>query len=427
MTLLDSRPRLLSSLLAGLLAAGCLSGCASKPPPPDETAAPAPVGVEPKKELIFGEWTEILGATQPLPGRSARVTAPIEGHVVWLLHDPAAKGQALVEGQRVEKGQVIGQLDDRIARATRAKAKAAEDDLKQTQQQAELAVQVARLDVQSKEKLVSNGTNPSRLQAISEIEVEKARIALKDAESKLKGVAAKQEAGKAELEALDEQIELFKLRAPIAGRLGTIQAVPGQTLTPGAMVAEVIDLDEIDVLCFVPPQITARLALNQETRIATEKGEEKGPRGKVVYIAEQAQPDTGSFAVKVRFPNREVGLRSGSVVRIEVLTKPEQPRITVADAALMEDQNPPAVVVVPEFKTVKNAETGKDEQVGQARVLRVTLGVRNRAWQRAEILSLFDPKTKEQIPLTEDLQFVVKGAYGLETKDWVKLEQEEEE
>ena len=39
----------------------------------------------------------------------------------------------------------------------------------------------------------------------------------------------------------------------IAGRLGLIRVVPGQTLSPGTVVAEVIDLSEVDVLCFVPP------------------------------------------------------------------------------------------------------------------------------------------------------------------------------
>jgi HlyD family secretion protein len=99
------------------------------------------------------------------------------------------------------------------------------------------------------------------LPLINRIELEKARIALKTAESKQREIGAKQKGIEDGLKALDDQLDLYVLRAPIAGRLGPIQAVPGQTLALGATVAEVVDLNAIDVLCFVPPYTAARLAL----------------------------------------------------------------------------------------------------------------------------------------------------------------------
>ena len=39
-------------------------------------------------------------------------------------------------------------------------------------------------------------------------------------------------AAQADLRALDEQLTFYALRAPIAGRLSIVQAIPGQTLTP---------------------------------------------------------------------------------------------------------------------------------------------------------------------------------------------------
>ena len=61
-------------------------------------------------------------------------------------------------------------------------------------------------------------------------------------------------------------------------------------LTPGATVAEVINLDEIDVLCHVPPRAARLLDLKQEARVAGTKQ----PVGHIVYVAEQAQPEKGS-------------------------------------------------------------------------------------------------------------------------------------
>ena len=367
-----------------------------------------------------------MGATQPLPNRAARVTAAIEGRVFWLLHDPAAPaGQSLVEGQRVEQGQAIGRLDDRIVRANREKLQATLAEMREQKNQADYLVESARIDVT---RLVSlrSAMNGADLPLANRIELEKARLALKDAESKQKGVAAKSEAAQAELKALDQQLDLYVLRAPIAGRLGTIQTVPGQTLAVGATVAEVVDLDQIDVLCFVPPHTAGHIALDQPARVVSDQKDAEAAQGKVVFIAVQAQPDTGCFAVKVRFPNPDLRLRSGLVLRIETLTKPEQARITVPETALLEDQDPPSVIIVQDLKTVTNEETGKESKTGTARKLRAKLGVRDRRWHVVEILALDDLKKKEQITLDEDVMFVVKGGHGLENGDKVKLEEEDE-
>ena len=45
----------------------------------------------------------------------------------------------------------------------------------------------------------------------------------------------------AELKALDAQLDFYKLRAPIAGQLGLLQVMPGQTIPPATSVAEVIE------------------------------------------------------------------------------------------------------------------------------------------------------------------------------------------
>ncbi len=410
---------------------GLLLGCAGKPAPPPETAPPAPVELATTRELVFGEWTELLGATQPLPNHSARIAAAVEGRVLWLLHDPGDKqAKPLIEGQRVEKGQVIGRLDDRLVRANRDKLQASLEGMKEQRQQAEYAVETAQIEVNRLTNLRS-AMNGVDLPLANRIELEKARIALKDAESKRKASAATLEAAQAELKGLNEQLDWYVLRAPITGRLGSVQAVPGQTLAIGAVVAEVLDLDDIDVLCYVPPYTASRLAIGQKARIIVPKDSPPMPAGKIEFIAVQAQPDTGSFAVKARFPNPDLRLRGGSVLRIEALTSPEKPRVTIPESALLEDQEPPAVVIVKDLHAEKNAETGKEEKIGTARKVRARIGIRNREWHVVEILGLEElkkPEKGEQVRLDidEETQFVTKGGHGLEDGDKVKQEEDED-
>jgi membrane fusion protein (multidrug efflux system) len=251
------------------------------------------------------------------------------------------------------------------------------------------------------------------------VELDKARISRQDAESKQAALEAKRAGLEAELKALDAHLDFYKLRAPIAGQLGLLQVMAGQTIPAGTSVAEVIDLDEVDVLCYTPPHVTARLTLGQPARLA---GEQEAS-GKVVYIAVQAQPETGNFAVKVRFPNKGLALRANTVVRVRVLTQPEKERLAIPESALMEDQEPPLVVVVKDLKTEKNEE-GKEEKLGKARKLRAVLGVRDRDRHLVEIVRLEPLEKGEPAPVREAL-FVIEGGNGLHDDDAVKLGEDE--
>jgi RND family efflux transporter MFP subunit len=414
------RPLLLLPFL--FVTVGIIAGCA-RVAAPEEEEHPAPVEAVAPRALALGGWTEILGTTQPVPLHAARITAAVEGRVQTLLQD--AKGKPLAEGQAVQAGDVIVQLDATVARANRDKVEAGQRDLDEQKKQSDLAIQVAEIEVKRLEELARTTSIGGPGSLVSRVELDKARLTQKDAESKQRAASARLEAAAKELKALDEQLALYTIRTPIAGRLGMIQVVQGQTLTVGSPVADVVDLETIDVLCFVPPRTASLLALNQPARLAPDKetGEEPAT-GKVVFIAVQAQPDTGNLPVKVRFPNKDQRLRANTLVRVEVQTSPEKERITVPDSALMEDQDPPTMVIVEHLEVKKNKE-GKDEKLGKARRLVAKVGVRDRRWHVVELLGLEDPEKKETIPL-DDVLIIVKGGQGLRDDDTVKLEEEEE-
>ena len=112
------------------------------------------------------------------------------------------------------------------------------------------------------------------------------------------------------------------------------------------------------------------------------------------------------------------------VRRLRVLTKPGKDYLAVPESALLEDQDPPSVIIVEDIKTVKNAD-GKDEQTGTVRRMRAKVGVHDRVLKQVAILGLEDPEGKWQGDL-EKVQFVIKNGQGLETGDSVRLEEEEE-
>src|SRR5262249_38332017 len=136
--------------------------------------------------------------------------------------------------------------------------------------------------------------------------------------------------------------------------------------------------------------------------------------GRIVFVAEQAQADTGNFFVKVRFPNSERKLRANSVLRVEIVTQAEKERLTIPDAAVQEDQQPPIVIVADEIKVEK--EAGKDVKTAKARKLQVLLGVRDRARHVIEVLKLIDPESHDTVD-PRGQSFVIEGGHGLHNGD----------
>jgi multidrug efflux system membrane fusion protein len=415
-----ARVFLLSTVLA------CVSlGCRRVPPAAEEeTAPPAPVKVVQAKREPLGAWVEFPGTTQPPPGRAARVTAAVEGRVADLL--PPDKDGAVAEGDNVAAGRVIARLDDRIARANLSKAEAAQKDLEAQAKQAALAVELARVELQRLRNLQPDrgAAGGQGLELVAQVTLRKAQLALDDAEAKQQAAEAKRASGDAERHGLATQLDLYTLRAPIAGRLGLLQVAAGQTLAVGAPVAEVVDLAQVDVLCHVPPSQVFQVAEGQPARIAGDGSaphEETPAEGKVVFVAAQAHPENGCFPLKARFPNPRRRWPANAVVHLRVGTEPEKERLVLPDAVLLPDREPPEVVVVVDVQTKE--KEGQAEKVGTARRLQAEVGVRDRESQRVEILRLVDPEKKAPVPAPAEALFVVEGAHGLESGDAVKVEE----
>ena len=425
-TPLDSK-RIRLLVFAILVQGWFATGCNRPAKPVEEKVPPAPIKWEGSRQLFLEEWTELVGTTQPLPDHAARVTSPVAGRVLEVL--PANGPKPIVEGQVVAEGDVLVRLDATAIAANLAKAEAAKKVLQADREVAAFTVKQAALEVKSLDALKRSQNSQTLL--ATPIMLEKAGLTLESAEASVRAIDRKLEAAGKEEEALKQEIRLYTLTAPRKGRVGRLQVVIGQTLPAGAAVAEVVDIDdEIDVLCFVSAADARKMRVGQPARIG---GFEKNPladttadpEGKVVYIADQAEPETGSFAIKVRFPNGELKSRASSVIRVRILTTPGKACWAVPESALLEDQEPPGIVVVEDVAITKNAD-GKDEQTGKVRRLRAVIGIRDRVLHQVEIVRLEDPEKKWHGDLEHTLIVVEKGQ-SLQSGDAVKLEEDEDD
>ncbi|HBI45875.1 MAG TPA: hypothetical protein DDY78_23925 [Planctomycetales bacterium] len=412
--------RLSRFILASGLLTALLAGC-TQPPKPETTPA-APVKWEPASSVVLEQWTELVGTTQPPPECIVHITAPIEGRVVSLLENAA--GEPIHEGDEVTFGEVIAKLDDYLGRLNVSNAESAVQTAKQDKAQAQIALSLASDQLTAYETLKRN--EPA-LATVIEMKTRqgaetKARSDLASAELKLNQAAKTVDAG-------NKQLQLYKLTTPRKGRLGRVQVALGQTLAIGAEIAVVVDLeDQIDVLSFVSQRVAVGLKLDQNAGAGglDEKADEvrtADAPGRVVFIAPQAEPETGCFAVKVRFPNKEAHLRGNVVQRVRVLTLPGKDYLALPETALLEDQDPPSVEIVEDVKTVKSADGKEEQTVGTVRRLTAIVGVHDRVLHQVAILQLKDPEGKWAGKIEETL-FITKNGQGLQTGDAVRLAEE---
>src|SRR5207247_10595778 len=72
--------------------------------------------------------------------------------------------------------------------------------------------------------------------------------------------------------------------------------------------------------------------------------------GQIEFIADQAEPETGNFAIKARFPNKDTHLRANQVLRVSIKTNEKKEALALPEAAVQEDTDPPTVVISQETK-----------------------------------------------------------------------------
>lgn len=185
-----------------------------------------------------------------------------------------------------------------------------------------------------------------------------------------------------------ESLALHTLRAPIAGVVESLNCHPGQTLTIGTPVGEVIDIRRLFVTIYFPARITRLLQPGMVAKVdlsdrshpdadtpakesdkdAKDKepaAKEKEPAskakdssekdkdvvsGKVAFIGNSADPQTGNYAVRILMDNEGGRLRLGQVVKATIVLRTEEPQLAVPEAAIFDQGEGPLLAVVREGK-----------------------------------------------------------------------------
>ncbi|WP_299586302.1 efflux RND transporter periplasmic adaptor subunit [uncultured Microbulbifer sp.] len=236
------------------------------------------------------------------------------------------------EGETVKKGRLLFEIDPRpfIAELDNQSA-----NLERTQ----ASLRVAERNYRRGRTLVATG-------AISQVQMDELMGTFEEAKSQV-------DADRAKVESAQLDLSFTKIYAPLTGRIGRTQFTEGSLVGPNSdPLTTIVKMDPIYVLFEVPEDQLFAVQVDAErrrreglppteldVRIELPDGNFYPYPGKIVFIDNQIDPNTGSVAVRALFANPGSLLVQGQFARVSIrlYTGSEALKPLVPQSAVMED------------------------------------------------------------------------------------------
>jgi len=214
------------------------------------------------------------------------------------------------EGSVVNKGDILGQLDDRTLQIELVKA---HDDLLVAQnnvkyKEAELKAKSAALDRQ--QQLRQMGLS-------SQADLEAAVFEAKAAEYDMHGWEAMAESSQAEIHRLEIEIDQTRLRAPFSGAVVTRYVREGQEIAKGDKCFRVSQLAPLQVEFQVPEAAGRRPTNGATVNLSLVENPKRPLIARVVKVSPIVDPASDSYNVTAELNGKGIAdLRPGMAVRV---------------------------------------------------------------------------------------------------------------
>jgi membrane fusion protein (multidrug efflux system) len=288
--------------LAGALLTACGKRGAGGPPAGFATQV---VAVKAVREAIT-EQLRVVGTVQA--NETVNLQPEADGRVT-AIH--------FTEGQRVEPGQLLVELD-----STEMEARLAE---------AEASARLAQSKWDRAAELLRNKT-------MSQQEADEARAQFDMASARVTQV--------------QKQLRDMKVKAPFGGIIGARQISPGQVVSrmmPGreaATIATLSDLDPVKVEGNVPERYLslAKVGAKFQLNVAAFPGEKFA--GELYFVSPALDPINRTATVKAKVANPDLRLKPGMFASADLTLRVKDNAIVIPEAALMPQGEKFAVVVV---------------------------------------------------------------------------------
>ena len=230
------------------------------------------------------------------------------------------------EGDYVKKGQHLAQMQTNVLDAELAQAKAMILVKEAELASAKAGVMHKQSNYDNAKKRYDRAKSLYASKAVSQQTYENdeslfkgASAELASANAKVKQAQAAIVAAKADARRIQADIDDCKLTAPLEGRIQYKVAEPGEILSSGGRVLNLVDLTDVYMTFFVPEMVAGKIRIGADVRILLDALPDVPIPAKISYVASTAQftPKT----VETRVERQKLMFRVKARIAPELLKK----------------------------------------------------------------------------------------------------------
>jgi membrane fusion protein (multidrug efflux system) len=189
------------------------------------------------------------------------------------------------------------------------------------------------------------------------------------------------QAAQANLDQANLNLSYCTISSPIAGRIGAVSLTKGNLVTPTTpALASINQIDPIRVQFAVSDQLVVsaqqrtkknaeQIATGLTVQLDLPNGSAYDQEGKIVFLNNQVEAQTGTVSVYADFPNPASVLLPGAYVNVHVRSRQPQERAMVPVAAVQREQAGNFVLRVDQDNKVVQQAVQLGPQIGQEYVV----------------------------------------------------------
>jgi membrane fusion protein (multidrug efflux system) len=263
------------------------------------------VAVKAVREAVT-EQLRVLGTV--LANETVDLQAEVDGRVTAIHFE---------EGQRVEAGQLLLEMDSAEVEGRLAEAEA--------------NARLAQSKWDRARELLRNKTTSQQ-----EADESKAQFDMANAR----------------VAQMSKQLRDMKVKAPFGGIIGSRQISPGQVISrmnPGRgaqMIARLSDIDPVKVEGNVPERYLAQAKVGAKFQISIAAFPGEKFEGELYFIDTQVDPINRTGLVKARVPNPDLRLKPGMFASVDLALRVKDDAVVIPEASLMPQGDTFAVIIV---------------------------------------------------------------------------------